>query len=86
MNLKRLIATAAVTGGLGVAALGIGAGIANAQPWAPGPPGPGWVQPPGGPGSGWQDRDGFDRAVRDHRPFEYQGRWVNPVFDAGHQG
>ena len=31
----------------------------------------------------WQDRDAYDRAVRDHRPFQYDGRWVNPVFDPG---
>lgn len=84
MKLKQLIAAAAITGGLGAAALGVGAGMANAQPRPPGP-GPDWVQPPR-PDIGWQDRDGYDRAVRDHRPFQYQGQWVNPVFDAGHQG
>lgn len=31
----------------------------------------------------WQDRDAYDRAVRDHRAFQYDGRWVNPVFDPG---
>ena len=82
MRLKRLIASAAITGGLGAAALGVGAGLANAEP----PPGPGpvLVHPPR-PDVPWQARDGYDRAVRDHRPFQYQGRWVNPVFDGGHQ-
>ena len=82
MRLKRLIASAAITGGLGAAALGLGAGLANAEP----PPGPDpvLVQPPR-PDVPWQDRDGYDHAVRDHRPFQYQGQWVNPVFDAGHQ-
>ena len=49
-------------------------------------PGPGWVQQPHRPDIPWQDRGGYDRAVRDHRPFQYQGKWVNPVFDNGHQG
>ena len=83
MNLKRLIAGAAITGCLGAGALGLGAGLAYADPPPPGP-GPGWVQPQR-PDAGWQDRDGYDRAVRDHRPFQYQGQWVNPVFDGGHQ-
>ena len=83
MKLKRLIAAAAITGGLGAAALGVGAGLANAEP----PPGPGplWCSRRD-PTCRWQDRDGYDRAVRDHRPFQYQGQWVNPVFDGGHQG
>ena len=83
MKLKRLIASAVITGGLGAAALGLGAGLANAEP--PRGPDPVVVQPPR-PDVRWQDRDGYDRAVRDHRPFQYQGQWVNPVLDAGHQG
>ena len=82
MKMTRLIAGAAIAGGLGAAALGLGAGMANAQPPRPGP---GWVQPHR-PDMRWEDRDGYDRAVRDHRPFQYQGRWVNPVFDRGHAG
>ncbi len=84
MKFKQLIAAAAITGGLAAAALGVGPGIANAQPRPPGP-GPVVVEP-SRPDVGWQDRDGYNRAVRDHRPFQYQGQWVNPVFDAGHQG
>ena len=93
MKLKRLVAGAAIAGGLGAAALGLGAGMAAADPPHQGP-GPGWVQPQPGrgweqpqrPDVRWEDRDGYDRAVRDHRPFQYQGNWVNPVFDQGHQG
>ena len=87
MTLTRAIAGVLVAGGLGAAALGIGAGVAAAQP---GPPGPGG---PGGPGHGPVqgqgppippgDRPAFERAVHDHRPFQYQGRWVNPIFDPG---
>jgi hypothetical protein len=84
MKLKRLVAGAVLTGGLGAAALGLGSGLASADPPHPGP-GPGWVQP-GRPDIHPEDRDGYYRAVRDHRPFQYQGHWVNPVFDAGHQG
>jgi hypothetical protein len=84
MKLKRLIAGAAITGGLGAATLGLGAGLAYADPPPPGQ-GPGWVQP-GRPDVPPQDRDAYDRAVRDHRPFQYQGQWVNPVFDQGRQG
>jgi hypothetical protein len=84
MKLKRLIAGAAITGGFGAAALGLGAGLAYADPPPPGP-GPGWVQP-GRPDVPPQDRNAYDRAVHDHRPFQYQGQWVNPVFDQGRQG
>ena len=55
MKLKRLVAGAAIAGGLGVGALGLGAGTAAADPPHQGS-GPGWVQPqpPGarGPMSG----------------------------------
>jgi hypothetical protein len=84
MLLKRLVAGAAITGGLGAAALGLGSGMAFADPPHPGP-GPVVVQPQR-PDVPWQDRGGYDRAVRDHQPFQYQGQWVNPVFDGGHQG
>jgi hypothetical protein len=81
MKMTHLIAGVVLTGGLGVAALGLGAGLAYADP----PPGPGWVQPQR-PDVPWQDRDAYNRAVRDHRPFQYQGQWVNPVLDGGHLG
>jgi hypothetical protein len=82
MKLKRLIAGAAITGGLGAAILGLGAGLAYADPPPPAP-GPGWVQPQR-PDVPWQDRDAYNRAIGDHRPFQYEGQWVNPVFDPGH--
>jgi hypothetical protein len=46
---------------------------------------PGWVQP-GPPDLRPEDRGAYDQAVRDHRPFQYDGQWVNPVFDQGHRG
>ncbi|OBI77807.1 hypothetical protein A5663_21570 [Mycobacterium sp. E740] len=49
-------------------------------------PGPGPALAPPRPDIPWQDRGGYDRAVFDHRPFEYQGQWVNPLFDPVRQG
>ncbi|HUO37008.1 MAG TPA: hypothetical protein VMU34_03815 [Mycobacterium sp.] len=45
MKVKPLVARAAVAGALGLAAMSLGAGVASADPWVPGPPGPwqpGW--------------------------------------------
>ncbi len=90
MKLKRYIAGAALAGGFGAAALGLGAPMASAQPPFPGPGGPGpghgSEQQPNRPDIPPRDQPGYYGAVRDHRPFEYQGQWVNPVFDAGHRG
>ena len=57
MKLKRLIAGARIAGSLEAAALGLGAGLANAEP----PPGPlpGWVQP-GPPDFRPEDRGAYD--------------------------
>jgi hypothetical protein len=56
MNLKNIAAGVAVAGTLGFAALGIGAGVANAAPSTVSP-GPAWAQDAGwdhGPGPGWR--------------------------------
>lgn len=79
MKLKQLIAGAVITVSLGGATLGLCAGLAYADAPRPGP-GPVVVEPPQIP---WQDRDAHDRAGRDHRPFQYQGQWVTPIFDQG---
>ncbi|CAM5719640.1 hypothetical protein MAUB1S_00687 [Mycolicibacterium aubagnense] len=34
-------------------------------------------------GRDWQHR-GIDDARADHQPFDYNGQWVNPVWDNGH--
>jgi hypothetical protein len=34
-------------------------------------------------GRDWQHR-GIDDARFDHQPFDYNGQWVNPVWDGGH--
>ncbi|MGY4647115.1 hypothetical protein [Mycobacterium sp. URHB0021] len=59
MNLKKIIAGAAISGALGFTALGLGVGVANANPAAPGAAGTPWqqdrghspVQDGGGPGA-----------------------------------
>ncbi|OBK19469.1 hypothetical protein [Mycobacterium asiaticum] len=55
MKLNRLAATAAMAGALGSAALGVGSGMAQADPNGPNPPVPGCVGGPGvncnGPGT-----------------------------------
>lgn len=58
MNLNKIAASAAIAGGLGAAAFGIGAGLAQADPNGPNVPGPGPNVPgpnvpgPNGPGQG----------------------------------
>jgi hypothetical protein len=47
MNLNKIAATAAMAGGLGAAAFGIGAGFAQAEPNGPNVPGPGGPNVPG---------------------------------------
>jgi hypothetical protein len=83
VKLKRLIAGTRYRRKPRRAALGLGAGLANAEP--PPRPGHGWVQP-GPPDFRPEDRGAYDQAVRDHRSFQYDGQWVNPVFDQGHRG
>jgi hypothetical protein len=68
MNLKKIVAQATVAGALGFAALGLGAGVANADPpppyipWQPGHEGPGYGHD--GYDGAWQDR-GHDGNWRD---------------------
>jgi hypothetical protein len=63
-------------------------GPGDRGPGGPGDHGPGG---PGGPdwhddqGRDWQHR-GIDDARRDHQPFNWNGQWINPVFDPGHNG
>ncbi len=56
--------------------------------------GPGDNRGPAGPvgrDDNWHDNQGRDRQHRgiddarfDHQPFDYNGQWVNPVWDNGH--
>jgi hypothetical protein len=91
MNLTRMLCTATATAGIGVAAMfGLGMGTASADPgqpcggWnAPGcQSGPGWHQDDNwhrdnGPDD-WQHR-GIDQGRQDHRPFNWNGQWVQPM-------
>ncbi|SEH70251.1 hypothetical protein SAMN04489835_3044 [Mycolicibacterium rutilum] len=81
MTLKKLIAGVVIAGGVGAAALGLSTGVAAAEPGHGGPHGPGPAFVHERPGIPFGDRGGYERAVHDHRPFLYQGRWVNPIFD-----
>ncbi|MFI5507576.1 hypothetical protein ACIA48_08925 [Mycobacterium sp. NPDC051804] len=61
MNVKKSVLTAVCAGALAAGALGVGAGVANADPkWQPGPP---WVPGPGvnvgGPGNPLPPGQGF---------------------------
>jgi hypothetical protein len=47
IKLRRLLGVTALCGSMAIAATGIGAGVANADPWRPPPPGPAaWGPPP----------------------------------------
>lgn len=74
MQLSKILATAAMTGALGSAALGIGAGFAQADPNGPNVPGPGPNVPgPNVPGPNVPDRNGPG-----------QGPWVpQPICNGG---
>jgi hypothetical protein len=67
-NLKTVAAGAAIAGALGVAALGVGSGVANADPgwghghgrWDPGWGAPAWGPPPPAPYYGYGGYGGYD--------------------------
>jgi hypothetical protein len=83
MNLKRLIGSAAVTGAIGASTLGIGAGIANANP-TQSDSGPAVVQQAdwrGGGHGGYGGGHGFGRGYGDGHGFRggWPGyRWWHP--------
>jgi hypothetical protein len=84
MNLKKIAAKAGVAGALSFAALGVGAGLAHADPppWpVPGVPGnPGHPLPPGQGFRPGYDRDwGIYPVDRD----DWRGRWVNAPWGDG---
>jgi hypothetical protein len=99
MNISRCVRTAvwagAATALLAAPAATVATAVAAAQPRPPcafvGCPGPGGPGGFGGPGRsygppprdlGWR---GIDDGRRDHRPFDYNGAWVTPVFDPGYR-
>jgi hypothetical protein len=89
MNFTKIAAGTAIAASLGLAALGIGTGVANAAPssvgsgiqWAQDHGGPGW----NGGGGGWNGggRDGGDR---DGGYGGYGGGWAPPPPDYGYGG
>ncbi|MCV7280474.1 hypothetical protein H7J88_12525 [Mycolicibacterium flavescens] len=84
MSLTKLLASTAIAGSLGAAALGMSTGVAEADPGYGGPHGHGHAAIHERPGGPW--RGGYEHAGHDHRPFQYHGRWVTPVFDPARAG
>ena len=75
MILKNMMAGAAIGGSLGLAALGLGAGVANADPPSPVVSGVSWQQDRGHGGDGgyWGNGHGDDRG--DRGGWGYGGDW-----------
>jgi len=76
MSLKKIVAAAAVSGALGFSALGLGAGVANAQPHWPNPPGPGHGHGHGEDWGDWGDGQGEDWG------YWGDGPWYGPGISA----
>ncbi len=80
MKLKKVVVGSALAGGIALASLGAGAGIASAAPQAPHQTN--------------QQQFGNDAPTYrpgpvsrpDHRPFNFRGHRVTPVFDQHHRG
>ena len=70
MNLKKVVAGAGIAGALGFTALGLGAGVANADPSAPGALGIAWQQGQQDGGHGYGDGD--------HGDWGNRGAWGLP--------
>jgi hypothetical protein len=83
MNLKRIVAGAAMAGALGFTALGLGAGIANAEPSAPVVSGIAWQDHNGhwghgGDGGNWGDGNWGNGGYWDNRGYWGPGPEWNP--------
>jgi hypothetical protein len=85
MKLKKIAASAAMAGALGSAVLGVGAGLAQADPHGPNPPGPGCVGGPGvncnGPGTPLPPgQQGFPPPGHYNDPvgYGYPPTWIPP--------
>jgi|KBSSwiStaDraftv2_1062776.scaffolds.fasta_scaffold90530_1 hypothetical protein len=93
MSWNKIAAAGAIAGTLGLAAMGLGAGAASADPGGGHGGPPCWAPYCHDQGNGrddhpqrfdyddhWDQR-GIDNARFDHRPFNYQGVRVEPYFD-----
>ena len=76
MNLKKVVAGAAIAGALGFTALGLGAGVANADPSAPGAVGIAWQQGQQDRGHGYGDGDHGDWGLEPGLPPPWE--WFVP--------
>ncbi|HUO39348.1 MAG TPA: hypothetical protein VMU34_16590 [Mycobacterium sp.] len=87
MNLKKIVAQAGIAS---FAALGVGAGVAHADPgpWpppaVPGAPGvPGALGAPLPPGQDFRPQPGPNHDWRSYPADDWHGRWVNPPWGTG---
>jgi hypothetical protein len=80
MNLKRIVAGAAMAGALGITALGLGAGIANAEPQAPVVSGIAWQDHNGHWGHGGDGGNWGNGGYWDNRGYWGPGPEWNPCF------
>ncbi|MBJ7288659.1 MAG: hypothetical protein JHC79_07080 [Williamsia sp.] len=81
MKLKKIVIGSALAGGIALASVGAGAGVASAAPQAPHQNTQQEFRGRGAPVA----QPGPVRRP-DHRPFTYQGHRVTPVFDQHHHG
>jgi hypothetical protein len=72
-NLKSLAATSAIAGGLALAAIGLGAGVASAAPVSPITGPVTWSQDKHGHGHDWGDGDDWNRGD--------WGNWGGPAWN-----
>ena len=75
MHLKKIAAGAAMTAGLGFTVLGLGAGVANAEPPSPAVTGILWQQDRGHGGGDWGHGDGDRQDWGDRGGWGDGGNW-----------
>lgn len=82
MKIKRILISTVAAGGIGLASLGAGAGVASAAPSAPAHTYQQTVQ--NGPQFGTPVAQPGPVRRPDNKPFDYRGHHVTPVFDQHH--
>ncbi len=82
MRIKKIVMGTVVAGGVGLASLGAGAGVASAAPSAPVQSHQQYVSTSPQVGAPVAQPGPVRRP--DHRPFNYRGQHVTPTFDQHH--